>query len=328
MPTSRAIRAGDDAPVDIIEADGVFGAGGIRGLAIAGAVAEFAKGNDRLQIKRWRSVAGTSAGAMIAAYLAAGRTPDQLMEMLTRVPRPQYGRGGMLFGGARNLIRRHGLALGDRLQNWFDNEIDGLTFADAKHLRVIAADITSRRILVLPDDLPRYRLPGAASPIDPGKFKVAYAVRMSMSIPYLVNPVQLEDGDGRLCTIVDGGVVSGFPVWLFDVSDPARELERPTIGVRLAAPAAPARRPWWPIAMGLDLLHTGSEAMDQHFVAESARLRTCVIQTFAISGADFEASRAQRDDLIECGRLAAREFLAGFKLEDYSNSAGRGFEPT
>ena len=171
-----------------IGADGVFGAGGIRGLAIAGALLELAEGNNHLRVARWHSVAGTSAGAIIAAYLAAGHTARELVEMLARVPRPDYGRGGVVGGGVRNLVRRNGLARGERFQKWFDQELEGLTFRDVRvdgryRLRLVAADITSRRILVLPDDLDDYYLPGAAEPIDRDRIKVAFGVRMSMSIP-------------------------------------------------------------------------------------------------------------------------------------------------
>jgi hypothetical protein len=41
-------------------------------------------------------------------------------------------------------------------------------------------------MLVLPDDLGKYRLPHARSPIDPDRFPIASAVRTSMSIPYLL----------------------------------------------------------------------------------------------------------------------------------------------
>ena len=40
---------------------------------------------------------------------------------------------------------------------------------------------------------------------------------MSMSIPFLFEPVLLESEAGELCTIVDGSILSSFPVWLFDV---------------------------------------------------------------------------------------------------------------
>ena len=48
------------------EADGVFQGGGVKGIALVGALLEFA---DR-GWTNWTNVAGTSAGSIIAAYLA------------------------------------------------------------------------------------------------------------------------------------------------------------------------------------------------------------------------------------------------------------------
>jgi NTE family protein len=326
-------------PVTTIEADGVFAAGGIKGLAIAAALVELAVGSGRLRVGTWRSVAGTSSGAIIAAYLAAGHTASELIEMLGRVPLPDYGPRGAVIGGALNFVRRHGLALGERFEKWFDNELDGLTFGDVRvhssdgppehpyRLRMVAADITNRRILVLPDGLGRYRLRGSRQPIDPDVFKVAYAVRMSMSIPYLVNPVELVDArSGRVSTIVDGGALSGFPVWLFDTRRHAAR--RPTIGVRLAARPARGGRSLlrgigWPLGMASDLIRTAGDAWDAEFVAHSWSLRTCTIPTGDIASTAFGASAEQRAELMESGRIAARAFLHDFRLNEYRNSEGR-----
>jgi NTE family protein len=332
-------ESGDRDPVPArttIEADGVFSAGGIRALAIAGAVLECSE-NESVRVERWRNVAGTSGGAITAAYLAAGHTPAELLEMLHRVPAPEYGPGGRFIGGALNLIRRHGLTLGAHFQKWFDNELDFLTFGTLRsqpvngtepehryRLRMVAADITNRRILVLPDDLGDYRLLGNDGPIVPDEFRVAHAVRMSISIPYLVDPAHLLDATGRMVTIVDGGVVSSFPLWLFDTqhADP----RRPTLGLRLAPP--PARRrplpgPAWPLGMALDIARTPADAWERHMLAEATTLRTCMIDAGAIASTNFRASREQRAELIHRGRLAAREFLREFDLGRYRNAHGR-----
>lgn len=47
------------------EADGVFRGGGVKGIALAGALAGFAEHPDK-PVKRWVNVAGASAGAIIA----------------------------------------------------------------------------------------------------------------------------------------------------------------------------------------------------------------------------------------------------------------------
>ena len=328
----------------VIEADGAFQGGGIKGLAIAGALLEFAE-NERLSVSAWRNVAGTSAGAIIAAYLATGRPASDLAALLNDAPFASFqdsGPGGKLIGGAINLARRRGLARGEVFRRWFDAELDGMTFGDVRsesqdgeppeheyRLRMIAADVTNHRLLVLPEDLRRYRLPGRKAAISPDGFKVADAARMSLSVPYFFQPVELDDGNtGRRSTIVDGGTLSNFPVWLFDAS--RRDPARPTFGLRLVGGRsvgsglrAFVRMLGWPAALAVDISQTQSSAWDERFVTASTRVRTCTVDAGNVGTTDFDLPAPRRTDLINGGRRAAAAFLASFNLEDYRNSFGR-----
>jgi NTE family protein len=332
-----------------IEADGVFQGGGVKGLAIAGALLEFAD-NDKLSVSRWVNVAGTSAGAIIAAYLASGRSAKELAALLDRAPFPafaDYGRAGRLLGGGLNLARSHGLAHGEYFRKWFDRELGGMTFGSMRtppgpdgavpehpyRLRMIAADITNHRMLVLPDDLHRYRLPGQKAVIDPDAFKVADAVRMSLSIPYFFTPVTLVDGNtGRESTIVDGGTLSNFPVWLFDTDK--RDARRPTFGLRLTGGRAVGaglktfvRMLGWPAATAVDISQTQSGAWDERFIGASTRVRTCPVDAGDVGTTDFTLPAAGRAELVHGGRRAARAFLEAFDLDAYRNTYGRGLDP-
>ena len=91
-------------------------------------------------------------------------------------------------------------------------------------------------------------LPGDAAQlgIDPDELEIATAVRMSMSIPVFFKPVTMDGHE-----IVDGGLLSNFPIWLFD-TDTGITPSFPTFGLLLVAPAqtaplvphgAPATRP-------------------------------------------------------------------------------------
>ena len=78
-----------------------------------------------------------------------------------------------------------GLYKGERLEKWIAEKLRSRgirTFADLpdQSLRIIASDLTNSTMLVLPDDLPKYH-------IDPNRFSVARAVRMSCSIPYFLS---------------------------------------------------------------------------------------------------------------------------------------------
>src|SRR5205807_9546074 len=139
-------------------------------------------------VDRWINLAGTSAGAIIAAHLACGHAVADTVKLVKETDFAQFedwGAGGELLGGTVNLAVHHGLAHGKAFLDWFRRETRNETFGDiekAGHtLKLIAADITRREMLVLPDSLSSYRLGKDEGPIDPLRFRIADAVRMSMS---------------------------------------------------------------------------------------------------------------------------------------------------
>jgi NTE family protein len=69
----------------IDEADGVFRGGGVKGIGLAGALSGFAE-HPTKPVRRWVNVAGASAGAIIASYLAVGHTAEEMVDLLRRTP--------------------------------------------------------------------------------------------------------------------------------------------------------------------------------------------------------------------------------------------------
>lgn len=181
-------------------ADGVFQGGGVKGLGLVGALLQFAEGakdadGDALQITEWVNVAGTSAGSICAALIACGNSAKQLESIfldLDFVQFEDWGRGGKIIGSLLNLAEHHGLAHGEVFHKWIDDKLGGKQFKAVKNddpeaeqryrLQMIATDITNKRMLVLPDDIVKYKGP-AGEALDPDELKIADAVRMSMSIP-------------------------------------------------------------------------------------------------------------------------------------------------
>jgi NTE family protein len=321
----------------IHEGDAVFRGGGVKGLGLAGALMGFAE-HPTKPVTKWVNLAGASAGAIIASYLACGHTASEMIDLLSDAPFASFQDfpfKNKFFGGGRNLLFRHGLAPGKVFRKWFSQQLDGATFSAVRaesggyHLKLIATDVTNKDLLVLPTDLSKYALPGSDNPIDPDQFEIADAARMSMSIPYFFEPVQLLHLEtGLLANIVDGGVLSNFPVWLFDVED--RNPLRPTYGFTLkggrgvgdVGDSIVARMPWV-VRFGFDMFHTSQQAWDRRFQSHSTRVRSFAVDADDVGTTDFNLPKEKKDLLIANGRSAAKAFLDGFELEDYVNSFNR-----
>lgn len=79
-------------------------------------------------------------------------------------------------------------------------------------MRMTAVDATRGKIIILPDDMVSYG-------IEPDTLKVAKAVRMSTSVPFVFKPVQIKNVEGNVEKnhyFIDGGVFDNFPFWLVD----------------------------------------------------------------------------------------------------------------
>jgi NTE family protein len=320
------------------QADGVFQGGGVKGLALAGALTEFADAKlhpDRY-VSEWIQLAGTSAGAIVAAYLACGHSAGDTAALIATTDFQQFedwGPGGEIVGGAVNLARHHGLAHGKVFRDWFADQIADKTFGDiasaGRVLKLIATDITRREMLVLPDSLSAYCLAKGGEPIDPSSFPVANAVRMSMSIPYFFQPVELINHEtGATSTIVDGGVLSNFPVWIFDVAE--RDPKRPTFGFKLVGGRTAGsgfskviEAFGWPVEMGVDIFHTTTDAWDKYWVSHATYVRTCTISAGDVGTTEFKLSDERKQWLLKSGEEAARAFLKRWNPAEYVNSNGR-----
>jgi NTE family protein len=327
-------------------ADGVFQGGGVKGLGLVGALLQFAEGaNDAdgepLQITEWVNVAGTSAGSICASLIACGYDADELESTFMGIPFVEFedfGKGGKVIGGLLNLAEHHGLAHGEVFHQWIDEKIDGARFKKLKNedpsaspryrLQMIATDITNKRMLVLPDDIAKYKGP-TGEPLDPDELKIADAVRMSMSIPYFFQPIILIDGEtGVRSTIVDGGVLSNFPVWLFDTQ--REEAGRPTFGFHLVGGRGVGGglnraidHAGWAVQEGVDIFHTATDAWDDRFRSHSTVVRTCTIDAGPIGTTDFHLTPDQKKFLLDSGRKGALEFIRAFRRDSYMNTYGR-----
>ena len=175
--------------------------------------------------------------------------------------------------------------------------------------------------------------------IKPDELDVSLAVRMSMSIPIFFEPVRVENTEtNREHLIVDGGMLSNFPVWLFD-SDPGEVPTWPTFGLLLVEPeprtSIAARLPNPEHAprgarglVGLlgAMVHTMMEAHDRLYVEQAQYARTIPIKTLGVGTTEFDLSDERKLALYNSGRTAAEEFLASWDFEAYIAEFRQGKE--
>lgn len=320
MPTTHATT-----PVDL-----VCEGGGVKGIGLIGAIAALEAHGFRPE-----RVAGTSAGAIVAALLASGYSAAELRAIILslefdRFKDPTWQMRLPLAGGLTSILVRQGLYKGDYFHQVMRHYLGAKgvrTFGDLVYddrtddprlrskLQVIASDITGRRLLVLPRDARKIG-------IEPDDLCVANAVRMSMSIPIFFTPVRI-----RRHTIVDGGLLSNFPVWLFDTEGRPRW---PTFGLKLVEPNArtpiDARFPndvratrgiGTVVGYVKGLIATMSEFHDRLYLESHTFARTIAIPTLGIATTDFGITHGQAEQLYTAGYEAAETFLASWDFDTY-----------
>ena len=299
-----------------MRADGVFSGGGIKAIGFAGALKAAAEAG----YSEWHRVAGTSAGAITAMALAVGYDADGVKEQLDAFDFAKIADYGGPFGVGRieNLIVRDALTHGKVLTRFIEQLLKAAPRPATKfgeldgRLQVIGSDLAHVRMVVFPEDVALY-VDGDGKPLDPDEFSIAEAVRISAGFPYFFPPLKLRDKvTDKEGVLVDGGVVSAYPVFLFDSPKP----KHPTWGFRLFSGFAPERPTYkqigglaWPLNMVEAILDTSMNAFDK-LEMQAFGNRTVAIPTGDVSTLDFALSDEQKQFLYDSGYQAAKSFFA------------------
>lgn len=342
VPTQRTPAAtGTERRADL-----VLEGGGVKGIGLAGAV--LVLGQAGYQFQR---VAGTSAGAIAAAIIAALNKAEmplsKLQDYLQTFKYQEFMAKGHLraalggLGDSEHLLLHMGLYDGDYLIDWLGGVLGeiGIThFGDLRledpkadknwtarqrySLVVHTSDITRGKLVRLPWDYVNYGL-------DADHQRIVDATRASMSIPFFFEPVHVRaaavtaDGpDGPDVTAaagpvtwVDGGLLDNFPVDVFDRTDGARA-RWPTIGIKLSArqtSIAGGHGADDLVSEATACLATVLDNAGRCYVPPDKAACTIFIDNTGIKATDFGITPQQQQTLFENGQEAARDWL---KLQD------------
>jgi len=326
-----------------LKVDAVFEGGGVKGIGLVGAVSEIEKAGYEFE-----NLAGTSAGAIVASLLAVGYSSAGLKKELEQLNYNDFKDEGLLdklgfFGKSLSIGFEYGIYEGEFFETWLERLLSAKgrrTFGDIRteyedekykyKFQAIAADITDRKLLVLPGDL---RLFG----LEPDEFSISRAVRMSMSIPFFFEPVELRDNSGRKHFIVDGGLLSNYPIWLLD--DGTGDPPWPTFGFKLMetnkrvlkeAKRNPINNP---ITFLKAVVGTMLDAHDNYHISKSKGDfdRTVGIPTIVkvngiekeIGTIDFNITQEESQALFENGVKVAQQFLKEWDFDKWKKKYRR-----
>jgi len=232
----------------------IFEGGGAKGLAHIGAL----KATEEKKIY-FKSIGGTSAGAIIASLVASGYTADELynpdtstgvfsinlidllnqdtwksfeaiLKTIDEIENSNWPKTKSYFAYRRHkndinkIINDYGFFDTTTFSNWLEATIRkklnlnrSVLFKDLKFpLTIIATNISKCNIQIYSS----HSTPDA---------KVSEAVTASLSIPVFFKPVSNDNN----AYLVDGGIVSNYPTWIFDTEREETEGRLATLGYKL-----------------------------------------------------------------------------------------------
>ena len=325
-------RPASQQPVDL-----VLSGGGVKFIGLVGAIVALMDAG--YSIKR---VSGVSAGSVVAAILAAASVGDQLTgeevkQLAFSVPLHRWRDSGPVpfLGAAWGLVKETSMYRGDAAYDWIRSElknlgviyfgdvvdVDRLVVGPRYKLVVTVADLTAAQLVRLPWDYPR--LYG----LDPDEQPVADAVRASMAIPFFYRPVKLTGASGATSTLVDGGVLSNFPIDTFDRADGKPPLwptfgitvlPRPNEGLGAVMPALKPLRFFEQTALLESLLTTMLAGHDQtHLSKPWVSARSIAVESTNVGVLDFDSPRGRLEELYDNGYAAAEHFLSTWDWPAY-----------
>lgn len=281
-----------------------FQGGGALGMAHLGAWQVVA------QRFHFSGVAGTSAGAIVAALCAAGHDPAHVIDLFNTLDWPAFvNRQGIIALA----WKRNAWSDGENFYQWLLSRMAQrfpgvppyqMTFARLNqetgiYLAVFACNLNDPTATPLVFD----------KETEPNT-TVAFAVRASISIPGIFATVPRRDRGEEL---VDGGLLLNFPVE--HLQSRAQQTGCPLIGVRFDRPLAHLDSPKIGAILGRSYnlaLTRGSQPTPQ--VMQDPNYIDIVIDVSDFEAFNFDLTQQQKQELLRRGAAAAKLALDQFDL--------------
>jgi NTE family protein len=308
----------------------VFEGGGIRGIAFGGA-ARFIEEHNLL--KNIKGLAGSSAGAIVAAGLAVGYEAQEVVDILMKTDFNTFKDDSMfVIMDIIRLLSQYGIYKGDAFFKWISDVLAKKT-GDPKITFRQVYERYGKALVITGSCLNRAKS-FYFNHTDPAyaDMPVALAVRISMSIPVFWKAVNLGDD-----VMVDGGVLNNYPLFVFDgkyigdmdVTDEDIAKSK-TIGFKLMTSDERRDNTLYHVNEKIDGPVDFTKAFINALLIQIERghirsgywERTVCINTHNISSLDFSITNDQKQHLVDEGYIAAKNFFH-CKIEGISNEMNR-----
>lgn len=271
----------------------VFKGGGVLGIAYAGAIREL---EHKGVLKNIERVAGTSAGAIIAALLALKFTGEEIQDIVGTTDFESFEDRP----NPMRVLTKYGFYSGDAFLEWMraqllkkgfgpETTFSKLCAKGCLDLHVFAADLNERG------------LKGFSAAETPNTI-VAEAIRASMSIPFFFKAHRFSNSNPDNHIYVDGGAVYNYPLNVFDNGSANEE----TMGLFLTdlSGGKIVRE------LGFDdlvkyikaLTNTALDSQNINMANDADEIsRTIMIDNMGISATNFKITSAEKIALFQSG---------------------------
>lgn len=177
----------------------LFGGGAIRGVSYVGAV----KAMQELGVSPTR-FAGSSVGAIFAAFLAVGYNAEELKQIFLKVNFDLFR--DVAFGFGSNFALSKGEVFLEWVREVIEQKYYGENYKKGANRAVTFADLAND-LVVITTDLSSFECK-EFSKYDTPDYEIASAVRISCCMPGLMKPIEYNN---RL--LVDGDLQKSWPMW-------------------------------------------------------------------------------------------------------------------
>ena len=292
----------------------VFEGGGVKGIAFLGSLSVMKE-----QLSKINAYAGTSVGSIAATLFAIGYELDEIKEIMWNTDfRQFFDHEYDIPKDVWSLFEKYGICSGNDFSEWIGKLI--ATKTNDKNYTFKKLYEQKNKDLVITTANVSYLNPLYISYRNYPNMCLKDAVRMSMSIPMIFNPVFFEDS-----YYADGGLIDNYPIHVFDGKYPGdidaiNERVPPnknTLGFRLITDYDDTQTKISQKKYPIKNFFSYAKAVFDGNLKSSSRQyngdrnwnRSIQINTFDISSLDFGLTEEDKQKLYQSGIKAALNFF-------------------